>query len=283
MGAARRRLTHPDLRIQVVAHHAVFAGHPYALIPDGTEASLAALTTGDLERYRAEQFLQSRMLLVVVGDVPRAAVDSLVANTLGRLPVGTYAWAPPAAAPAQATGWLAEHRPLPTNYILGYFDGPNPTDRDYFAFYLATALLSSRLFQAVRAERSLSYAAYAPFLDYAVPVGGMYASTAAPAEVYALMLKELTVLRSVEVPAYILRDFVSQFTLDRLSEQMTNQHQAEALGRAALYFGDFRLAEEGWEKLRRVIAPQVRRVADRYMRDVRLAFLGDTTLMRGKW
>ena len=281
--AARRRHTHPDLRIQVIARQGAFAGHPYALDPYGTVASLMGFKTEDLERYRTEQFLQSRMLLVVVGDVARATVDSLAANTLGRLPVGAYTWAPPPAAPDHDMAWMAEHRPLATNYILGYFDGPNPRDHDYFAFQIATALLSSRLFRAVRADRSLSYAAYAPFLDYGVSVGGVYASTAEPAEVYNVMLEQMNFLRSYELPTYVLRDFQSQFTLDRLSEQMTNESQAEALGRAAIYFGDFRMAEKGWDEFRRVSATLVRRAAERYMRDFRLAYLGDTTQMTGRW
>jgi zinc protease len=283
LSAARRRQTHPDLRIHHIALLAAFPDHPYGLDPEGTEQSLAALTAEDLERYRAEQFVQSRMLLVVVGDVARAEVESLVVGSLGRLPVGAYAWAPPPAAPKQDAAWLTEHRPLSTNYILGYFHGPQPTDDDYFAFQIATALLSGRLGLAVREQRSLSYAAFAPFLDRARPAGGMYASTAEPGQVFSLMLREIGLLRSTELAPYALRDFQSQFTLDRLGEQMTNESQAEALGRAAVYFGDFRMADESWERFRRVRAWQVRRTADRYMRDFRLAYLGDTTLMSGKW
>lgn len=283
LSAARRRSSHPDLRIQAIARRVAFRDHPYALDPEGTEQSLAVLTAFDLERYAAEHFVRSRLLLVIVGGVRRADVESLVQGTLGRLPVGTYSWTPPPPVPDGQTAWLVEHRPLATNYILGYFVGPEPTHADYYAFQVATQLLSSRLHHVVRNERSLSYAAYAPFLDRAIPVGGIYASSPAPSEVYRLMFEQIGELRSRALPGYVLRDFLDQFTLDRVAEQMTNEVQAEALGRAALYFGDFRMADDGWQNLRRVRPTAVRRAAEKYMRNLRLAYLGDTTLMSGKW
>src|SRR3712207_9365111 len=59
-----------------------FGGHPYALDPEGTDESLAALMVDQLRRYHAEQFVTSRMLLVVVGNVDRPTVERLVRGTL---------------------------------------------------------------------------------------------------------------------------------------------------------------------------------------------------------
>src|SRR3989440_2269402 len=52
-----------------------------------------------------------------------------------------------------------------------------------------TALLSSGLNSAIRTERGLSYAAYAPYDECAIPVGGVYASTPKPDKVLPLMLR----------------------------------------------------------------------------------------------
>jgi zinc protease len=283
LSAARRRYSHPDLRVDALARSMAFRDHPYALDPQGTEQTLSALTTEDLRRYAHDQFVRSRMLLVIVGNVSRGQVESMLQHTLGRLPMGTYVWEPPPEIPKHPPTWLKEHRPLPTNYILGYFVGPMPTDGDYFAFQVATQLLSSQLNRAVRDERSLSYAAYAPFLDRAIPVGGIYASTPAPSDVWRIMRQEIAQLSSLNVPQSALRGFLDQFTLDRLAQQMTNDGQADALGRAQLYFGDYTMADESWKKLRQVRISSIRRIVRDYMVNLRLAYLGDTTLMSGSW
>src|SRR2546430_13473959 len=48
---ARRRYTEPDQRLRVIALRALFRDHPYALDPQGTEASLAALTAQHRRAY----------------------------------------------------------------------------------------------------------------------------------------------------------------------------------------------------------------------------------------
>ncbi len=283
VSAAQRRYSHPDLRVGDLARTAAFPDHhPYALTPTGTIESLAAISAADLVRYRSEQFVRSRLLLVIVGAVARAEVESLVSGTLGRLPAGAYVWTMPHA-PLQQAGWRVEHRVLPTNYIMAYYLGPGPRDDDYFAFQVATYLLSSRLNTAIRDELSLSYAVFAPFFDYAIPAGGLYASTGNPLTVYRRMQREVSDLKETDLEPFPLRRFLDQFVLERLSEQMTTAGQAEALGRAALYFGDFHMADGAWDKLRRVRPTEVRVAAARYMRDFRLAYLGDTLLMLGRW
>ena len=283
VSAAHRRVIQPDLRIRAIAQLVTFGEHPYGVDVWGTEQSLSRFTRLSLERYAADQFVTSRMLLVVVGPVSRQRVESLVVATLGRLPRGEYEWTLPPPVPRRSSEWLTEHRNLPTNYILGYFAGPSPKDDDYFAFQIATQLLSSGLAQVVRDRRSLSYAAYAPFLDRAIPIGGIYASTRQPSLVYRLMQEEIADLRADEVHPEGLRRFVSQFTLDELGKQMTSDGQADALGRAELYFGDYRVAGEYLRRLQSVRPSDVRRAARKYMQNLQLAYLGDTTRMEGKW
>jgi predicted Zn-dependent peptidase len=182
---------------------------------------------------------------------------------------------------------------LPTNYILGYFTGPDPRHRDYLAFYVPSQLLASRLEYAVRTERSLAYAANAPFLSRAIPVSGVYASTPEPGTVYPLMHREILELRSVEAhwisgesvveASRSLSRFLDQFVLDQLAQEVTGDAQADALGRAELLFGDHRTADEYVRRLRRVDVFDVRRAAVEYMRDIQFAYLGDTARMRGRW
>jgi zinc protease len=283
LSAARRRYSDPELRIRQIARWAAFADHPYYLDPEGLEESLSALTRADLERYAEQQLVTSRMLLVVVGDVTRAAIESLVEATLGRLPRSDYVWTLPPRVRTKQGRWLIEHRPLATNYILGYFVGPSPMDSDYHAFTLAIALLSSGVGHAVRTRKSLSYAAYAPFLDQAIPAGGLYASTPEPDEVYPIMLQQIELLQSAELAYFPWARFLDHFTLDQLAQQMTTDSQAEALARAQLYFGDHSAADRYLRRLKAVHRVEVRAAAVKYMKNLQLAYLGDTTRMRGNW
>ena len=282
--AARRRYSQPDLRIQAIARWHAFQGHPYAIDPEGTEESIYAVARRSLLlRYAQTHFVTSRMLLVVVGDVQRPRLEALVAETLGRLPRGDYQWVLPEPVPVRRTSWLTEHRPLPTNYILGFFTGPDASQPDYYAFQVATELLSSSLRQAVRREGSLSYSVGAPFMAWALPMGGVYASTSDPARAYPLMRRRIEELRNADMFGVTLVRFVDQFVLEQLVRDLTVEGQAEALGRAHIYFGDFREADRYLSRVQGVKAIDVGRAAKRYMQNIQFAFLGDTTRMRGKW
>ena len=97
----------------------------------------------------------SRMLLVVVGNVERARIEKLVAPTLGTLPHGNYKWTPPPDPLARPADVVFVQRPLPTNYLLGYYAGPRSTSPDYQALRIATSVLSGRLFtESPRAAQS---------------------------------------------------------------------------------------------------------------------------------
>lgn len=280
---AHTRYTDPDERIHVLATSALFAHHPYALDPAGTEASLAGLTVEQLTGYLREHIVTSRMLLVIVGNVERTHAESLVAATLGRLPRGDHHWTLPPPAPKLDGRWLVEHRAIPTNYVLGYFTGPPPTARMYWAFRVATALLSSEIIRTVRTRRSLSYAAYAPFLDRAVPMGGAYASTPRPDEVLSLIDEAVHTLQLQELDFFTLNRFLNSYTFDYLAENASAADQAEFLARAELYLGSFRKADEFLKRLRSVSPTDVHIIALNYMSKMQFAYLGDTTRMRGRW
>jgi len=281
--AARRKWSSPEDRIELMASQAAFKGHPYALDPWGTDSSLARLTAAELVRYEQEQMVTSRMLLVVVGNVDRARVEALVTSTLGQLPAGSYVWSMPPSVPRRPTSWIVDPRPQPTNYILGYFAGPPVTSPDYPAFRLATYLLSGRVFNSVRNAKGLSYAAGAPFLERAIPVGGVSATTPKPEEVIPLMLQEVSVLTVVPVNPYGLDRFVDELVLEDLGSNATSSGQADQLARAELFQGDYHLASAYLKILHRVKPEDIRRVAGQYMPAIQYAFIGDTARMSGKW
>ena len=223
------------------------------------------------------------MLLAIVGNVTRAHAESLVTATLGRLPRGSYRWTLPQAPARAKPRWLIEHRLIPTTYLLGLFAGPPPTSHSYWAFRVATALLSSDLHHAIRSERGLSYAAFAPYRDGAIPVGGAYVSTPKPDKALMLMVDQIRELRDQPLDYFGLSRFIDSFGFDYLAENATSAGQADFLARAELYLGGYQQGDEFSKRLHSVSPDDILRVTGQYMAAIQYAYLGDTTRMHGHW
>lgn len=277
LSAVRQRGDSPDDLVEYLADSLAFDGHSYGLEPAGTERSISRLTPAELQHYRDTQLETSRMLLVVVGNVDSARVATLVSRTIGRLPRGDYRWTPPASPGARQGDAVLVERQLPTNYILGYYTGPEATSPDYQALRVASAVLGGRLFTEVRSRRNLTYAIEAPFVERDISSGGLYVTTVAPDTVLSLMRAEIHDLQTGLVDSENLRVIVAQFITEYFLNTETNAEQANFLARAQLYRGDWHAADAFADELRRVTPEDVRRAAQKYMHDVRFAYVGDTT------
>jgi zinc protease len=276
IAAVRRRRDNPDGFVSLLADSAAFTGHAYGLEPDGTESSLATLDSGALARYAATELVTSRMLVVVVGSVRRSDVEAAVARTFASLPAGSYHWTLPTPLPRSASSVAFAPRPLATNYVLGWFQGPRAVDPDYPDFRMATALLSSRVSNAVREERGLSYSASAPLNERGVTTGGIYVTTTNPAIVMPLIKAQLDTIRNLQ-GASSLRFFAEGFIMEYFADNTTSAAQADFLARAELYRGDYRKASQAMEDLRHVTIGALGNAARRYFRDIHFAYVGDTT------
>ncbi len=278
---ARNRTADPQLLAAALAWQSTFRSHPYRFDPWGTEAALGSLNRDDVAGYAREQMVKSRMLLVVVGDVPRDVLSEYVTRTLGTLPEGNYEWETPPPVEKHTPGWRVKNRRLATNYIHGYVLGPPATSSRYHAFEVAANLLSGRLSSEVRGRRSLSYSAGASFHEGALAVAGVWATTTRPLEVYNVLIDQLEWLQTIDqVPGWVLNLYTDQFILDQLASDMTSQGQATALGRAAVLFGDHEVADQYVARLRKVSPRDIRRVALQFMREVQLGYVGEVALLR---
>lgn len=287
----RRERTRPEERVASGARRFAFKGHPYAINPLGTLSSLGALTRADLQLYHDEQFVTSRMLLVVVGAISATEVESLVTESLGRLPAGDYRWTLPPKMPDRPAAWAVEPQQLPTSYIVGYFSGPSPDDPDYFPFLVSVAAVSGNIAQRVREEETLSYAAYASVLDYARPIGGIHVSSANPGEAMVQIRDVLS-----DISEYLVttnnpmaprtprwRRYLEQLALWELFRWSSSDGQAAALAKSYLYLGRLDTPEAYSRSFVRVDPTSIARMVRRYMRGIQWVFMGDTALMRGRW
>jgi zinc protease len=276
VAALAQRQDDPDALLDYLADSVAFAGHPYGISPRGTTESVGRISREQLQRFHREQMLQSRILLVVVGNVPRAKLQQMIAGSLGSLPVGAYRWSPPPTAQARlGTNVLIEPRRLPTNYILGWWEGPPAGHPDVPALRVASAILSGRLFAEVRSRRNLTYAVEAKYRDEALTSGGLYVTTTRPDTTLGLMRVEIRNLQAFAIPTENLRPLIQQFLTEYFLDNESSGEQADFLARAELYRGDFRAAERFVADLRAVTGEDVQRVARTYMRGMRFAYIGN--------
>ncbi len=277
LSAISQRRDDPDALARYLADSLAFAGHPYAVPVGGTQGSISQLTASALRDYQRGQMVKSRMLLVVVGDVERSKLESLIRGSLAQLPAGSYRWTLPDPAPRGSTMVVFEQRPLPTNYVMGYYGGPLANERDLQALRIATAVLTGRMFADIRTRRNLTYDVHAPFVENAAARGGLYVTTVSPAVTVGLMREHVTELQRELIDGDGLKRLSAQFVTEYLLDNETNAAQADFLARAELFRGDYRVAERFVDELREVTPQEVRAVAQKYMKGMRFAYVGDST------
>jgi zinc protease len=220
------------------------------------------------------------MLLVIVGNVDRPQIERLVNRTLAALPQGSYTWTLPDRIPEREPAVVIEQRDLPTNYILGYFSGPLASSEDYHALRIATSVLTGRMFAEIRTRQNLTYDVHSPFLDKAATAGGLSVSTVAPDTTLRLMRSAIRELQEGLLDPSGLERLERQFLTEYFLDNETNDAQADFLARAQLYRGDYRTADRFVEELRSVTPEAVRRVARRYMKGIRFAYVGNPRSVR---
>jgi zinc protease len=117
----------------------------------------------------------------------------------------------------------------------------------------------------------------APFLERAIGAGGLYVTTVNPERTIQLMRDELVALRTARVREDGLEQLVQQFITEYFLDNETAAAQADFLARAELYGGDYRSASQFADELRRLTPTDIQMAAERYVRDVRFVFIGDST------
>lgn len=267
----------PDAYVSDLADSIAFIGHPYSVSPTGNATSLANITAAGLRQYQQTQIVKSRMLIVVVGDVTRAHLESLIHGTLGHLPAGSYKWTLPDPVPVAPASAVLVQRDLPTNYLLGYVAGPLASSPDYTALRVAATVLTGQMFAEIRGRQNLTYDVHAPFLERAASASGLYVTTVAPDTTLKLMKFFITELQNETVTDDGLQRLELQFITQYFLDNETNASQADFLARAQLYQGDYRHAMSFVEDLRSVTPAAVQAAARKYMKNFHWAYLGDTT------
>ncbi len=217
----------------------------------------------------------SRLLLVVVGDVEPEALQKQIAATLGKLPRGDYKVAAfPSLAFSQPTVDIAS-RSLQTNYVKGVFAAPPIGDPDYYAMRVAIAILQQQVFQEVRVKRNLSYAPGADMNGFAANTANISVSSVNPNEAIKVMLDTIDGLKNTTVNQSMILEMGGFFLTTYYLRQETNAAQAGELASYELNGGGWRTSLGFLDKMREVTPDDVRRVVNKYMKNIRFIVVGN--------
>ena len=105
-------------------------------------------------------------------------------------------------------------------------------------------------------------------------------STASPDTTLKLMRAAVTELQEGLLDREGLVRLEQQFLTEYFLDNETNDAQADFLARSQLYRGDYREADRFVEELRNVTPEAVRRVAQKYMKGIRFAYVGDPSKLQ---
>ena len=272
----KREQESPDDALQFLSEQLLFRGTPYALRPQGTDASVRGLSKEDIQRHLASLRAQNRLLLVVVGDVEPEVVFALARKALLGLPEGGPLPVAPAPLQFSEPRLLTEARALPTNYILASFAGPSWASADFAVGRLAVAVLSEREFLEVRSRRSLSYAPEVR-LNMSRPqtFGGLYVSAVEPKVALPVMQTVVEELAQSPLPEAELKGDRAALLVEFFLTEETTDGAAQRLVEAQLLGGDWHLVRTVPERVRHTTGKDVQSFVQKYVHHYQVALVGD--------
>lgn len=272
----KRENEQPESRLAILVNETMYKGQPYGNRPQGTLASVAALTPTQLQAHLAKLRQGSRLLLVVVGDIDAARVIAQARTSFGTLLRGDYSDTPLPVSKFTHPRLVAEARVLPTTYMQGWFTIPAAGAPDDAAGRVAMNHLGKQLFEEVRTKRNLSYA---PQVGARVSQAGgmaMVGVTAVdPATTWQVILDQLRLLQSKPLAPAELAGSKAIYLTSFLAASETTGGQADLLANWQLLAGDWKLSRSFQDQVRAVSADDVQKFANAYLHNLQTVTLGN--------
>jgi len=267
--------------IASIAFPAIIYGsaHPYGAPAQGTEASVKALTTGDLLSYYQANFRPNNATLIVVGDVTPAQVEQKINGLFGgwqRADIPQINYSEPPKSGATTIYLIDKPGAAQSSFRIGEVGVPRST-QDYFALTVMNTILggsfTSRLNQNLRETRGYTYGAGSRF-DMRRAAGPFLASaeivTAKSDSALLEFMKELNGIRQLVPPAELSRA-KRYLQLQLPGNFETTQQIAAALVPVALYGLPLDYYNKYVQNIEGVTQADVARVAQQYINPGSLA------------
>jgi zinc protease len=147
---------------------AIFGSHPYASDPDGTKASLSAITGEQVKAFHRRYYVAANATLAIVGDLSRAEAEKVAEQVVSALAAGEPALDLTQVKDLARAEQIVKPFPSSQSHILMGQPGMQRGDPDYFQLYVGNHILGgsglvSLLSEEVREKRGLSYSVYSYF------------------------------------------------------------------------------------------------------------------------
>ncbi len=278
----RETETNPDNFLDVLEERYVYAGHPYSIPTEGTPETIGGFKIEEVRNHHRSVMQTSRLMLVFVGDFDVESLKAKVAASFGKLPKGTYTEPEMPALDFSKPSLNVIERELPTNYIKGVFEAPAPGSPDYYPMRVAISLLQSRVYQEVRVKRQLSYAPNAEIGSSAANTANIYVTAVDANQAVSVMLQEINNLKTRLVANDEITGVSGYFLTTYYLGEETNAAQGGSLARYQLIGKGWRQSYEFLDKIREVKDTDIRRVAQRYMKNIRFVVIGNSAAINRK-
>lgn len=248
-----------------------FIAHPYGLSGIGYPSDLASFTMTDAEGFFRAHYAPSNLVTAIVGAVKRDAVIPLLETYFGRIPARP---APPplrtVEPPQIGERTVVLPDPAQPFYLEGYHKpaGTHPDEEVYAAIDdLLSNGRTSRLYRALVRDQRLAVAtqSFSNFPGNKYP--NLWAVFAVPApgitnqQVQAAIRAELERLKSEDVTAAELEKARTRAKANLVRRLGSNTGLADQLASYQLRYGDWREIFRSLERIEKVTAADIRRVA----------------------
>jgi predicted Zn-dependent peptidase len=278
----------PDSVVHEIFSSNFWRDHPLGKPILGTRETVKSFNRRVVERYYADVYTPSNLLVTAAGHLTHERMVDLVRQYFESLPPG--APPPPDSAPAtHARIALRNKKALEQVHLcLGVPSYPLPHEARFACYVLNTLLgggMSSRLFQNIRERQGLAYSVFSELSPYRdTGCLSIYAGTSRQSarKVVASIINEFRQLKEQPVGEEELRrgkDYLKgslMLSLESSSSRMAN------LARQEMYFGRFFTLDELVASVESVTAAAVQAIARTFFdtRHVALTVLGNLESLR---
>jgi zinc protease len=142
---------------------ALFPGHPYGRLDDGTPETIAAVSVDDLRAWVKARLVKDRLIVAAVGDITPKQLGQVLDKIFAGLPAtSALNVSVPDAVVSAKPQEIKVERPLPQSVILMAQPGIKRVDPDWYAaqvldYTFGSGSFASRLMDEVREKRGLAY------------------------------------------------------------------------------------------------------------------------------
>jgi zinc protease len=254
----------------------IYKVHPYQWTPIGKISHLRAASVQELRDFWTRYYIPSNATLVIVGAVKHAEAQQQAKKYFGWIP--SYpapalitAQEPPAKGKRQIT-IHESNAPAPGTGVV--FRTVPPCHEDSPALDLLAEILgggnSSRLYRELVAEKQLAVMAQAGAWSF--EQDGLFGAGALlsplggdPKGTLAVIEKQIDRLRKEPVSERELLKAKNQQLRGLVTESLTDESKASMLGTAALDLGNVSEVNREMDRIRKVTAADILRVAQKYL------------------